>query len=79
LTGIGRRQAPQDALGYHHPMNQHDEDLPADIPAAEEPEPSPQQRPDYEDPVDDAVDDSFPASDPPSWSQSTATLQPDIL
>lgn len=49
-------------------------------PAEDEPQPStPEQQPDYEDPVDDAVDDSFPASDPPSWGQSTATLQPAVF
>ena len=32
---------------------------------------------DYDDPVDDASDDSFPASDPPSFTDSTATRTPD--
>jgi hypothetical protein len=31
---------------------------------------------DYNDPVDDASDDSFPASDPPSFTDSTATRNP---
>ena len=31
---------------------------------------------DYEDPIDDASDDSFPASDPPSFTDSTATRDP---
>jgi len=30
----------------------------------------------YEDPVDDAADDSFPASDPPSFTDATATRNP---
>jgi hypothetical protein len=32
---------------------------------------------DYEDPIDDASDDSFPASDPPSFTDSTATRNPE--
>jgi hypothetical protein len=32
---------------------------------------------DYNDPVDEASDDSFPASDPPSFTDSTATSTPD--
>ena len=31
---------------------------------------------DYQDPVDDAADDSFPASDPPSFTDTTATRNP---
>ena len=30
---------------------------------------------DYNDPVDEMSDDSFPASDPPSFTDSTATRQ----
>ena len=54
----------------------------------EERKPSPEEEPveqerqerqprQYEDPIDDASDDSFPASDPPSWSDSTATRNPE--
>lgn len=32
---------------------------------------------DYDDPVDEASDDSFPASDPPSFTGSSATRNPD--
>jgi hypothetical protein len=32
---------------------------------------------DYDDPIDDASDDSFPASDPPSFTDSSATRNPD--
>jgi len=35
-----------------------------------------QERRQYEDPVDDAADDSFPASDPPSFTDATATHNP---
>lgn len=31
---------------------------------------------DYEDPIDEAAADSFPASDPPSFTDSTATRNP---
>jgi hypothetical protein len=36
----------------------------------------PTQPSDYDDPVDEASDDSFPASDPPSFTESTATRDP---
>jgi hypothetical protein len=31
---------------------------------------------DYEDPIDEAAADSFPASDPPSFTDTTATRNP---
>jgi hypothetical protein len=66
---------------YHRHMNEQP-------PGQDEPrsdEQSPDEQPvhersdkanDYDDPVDDASDDSFPASDPPSFTDSTATRNP---
>jgi hypothetical protein len=47
----------------------HRDDQPADQKANKQPS-------DFSDPVDEAADESFPASDPPSFTGTTATRDP---
>ena len=75
-------------MGYHRPMNEDEREtepvpdeappLPADPTVPFSPE-APDRTPDRtptEEAIDDASADSFPASDPPSWTDSTATRNP---
>ena len=71
-------------MGYHRPMNEDEREtepvtdeappLPADPTVPFSPE-APDRTP-TEEAIDDASADSFPASDPPSWTDSTATRNP---
>lgn len=69
-------------MGYHRPTmtDDPDIDLRGQEPAPEippQPERPPAEPREYEDEVTEASDDSFPASDPPSFTDSSATRNPD--